>query len=173
MPVNSILTSSSGLNPDSSIRFLAKSTIFTGSPMSRTQIWPPSPITAACSTSWQASGMVMKKRRMSGCVTVTGPPAAIGTEHVTEPHGHVLGPPVLKCEQQQFGDALGGAHDVGGPHGLIGGDQNEVFDSVLAGCHRDVVCPEDVVLDRFEHVRLHQGDVLIGCGMIDHRWPEI
>ena len=38
---------------------------------------PPAPMAAASSTSWAASGIVMKNRRISGCVTVTGPPAAI------------------------------------------------------------------------------------------------
>ena len=49
----------------------------TGAPMSSTKISPPEPIAAASSTNCAASGMVMKKRRISGCVTVTGPPAAI------------------------------------------------------------------------------------------------
>ena len=37
-----------------------RSTIFTGSPMSSTKISPPRPMAAAWSTSWLASGMVMK-----------------------------------------------------------------------------------------------------------------
>ena len=48
------------LKPDSLIKSRAKSTILTGSPMSRMNISPPFPITDAWSTSWQASGMVMK-----------------------------------------------------------------------------------------------------------------
>ena len=44
-------------------------------------------IVAASMTSWQASGMVMKKRVMSGWVTVTGPPLAICSRKrgITEP----------------------------------------------------------------------------------------
>jgi hypothetical protein len=38
----------------------ARSTIFTGSPMSSTKISPPLPISAACSTSCEASGIDMK-----------------------------------------------------------------------------------------------------------------
>ena len=45
--------------------------------MSNTHIWLPSLIVAASITRRQASGMVMKKRLMSGWVTVTGPPFAI------------------------------------------------------------------------------------------------
>jgi hypothetical protein len=55
----------------------ARSTIFTGLPMSSTKISPPSARDAACITSWHASGIVMKYRFMSGCVTVTGPPSSI------------------------------------------------------------------------------------------------
>ena len=49
----------------------------TGVPMSNTNISPPLPSVAASRTSVQASGMVIKKRVISGCVTVTGPPEAI------------------------------------------------------------------------------------------------
>jgi hypothetical protein len=42
------------------ISMRASSTIFTGSPMSSTKIWPDCPISPACSTSCAASGMVMK-----------------------------------------------------------------------------------------------------------------
>src|ERR1039458_5676379 len=38
--------------------------------------------------------------------------AAIGTEHVTESHGDVLGASVLQRQKQQFGHALRSAHDV-------------------------------------------------------------
>ena len=47
------------------------------SPMSITYTWPLSASAAACNTRRAASGMVMKKRVTSGCVTVTGPPRAI------------------------------------------------------------------------------------------------
>src|ERR1039458_6592873 len=55
----------SGLSPDSKIRFLTTSTIFSGSPLSRDQISPPDQVAEAFSSSWQASGTVMKKQRMS------------------------------------------------------------------------------------------------------------
>ena len=55
----------------------ARSTIFTGSPMSRSITWPLLPIVPAWITSCVASGIVIKYRRISGCVTVTGPPRAI------------------------------------------------------------------------------------------------
>jgi hypothetical protein len=51
--------------------------IFTGSPMSSTKISPRPPMAPAWTTSDTASGMVMKYRVISGCVTVTGPPRAI------------------------------------------------------------------------------------------------
>src|ERR1039458_721454 len=76
-----------------------------------------------------------------------GDDAAVRAEHISKAHGHVLGPPVLQRQQQKFGDAFGGAHDVRGPHCFIGGDHDEVFDSVLRRRHGHVVCPEDVVLE--------------------------
>ena len=59
-PVNSMSMSSSGRSPERWIRSRARSTIFTGSPMSRMNTSPPLPIVPACSTSCEASGMVMK-----------------------------------------------------------------------------------------------------------------
>src|ERR1022692_1529625 len=57
--------------------------------------------------------------------------ATIRAQHVAEAHGDVLGAPVLQRQKQQFGDAFRGTHDVGRPHRLVGGDHDEVFDSVL------------------------------------------
>ena len=77
----------SGSRPDSSTMRRARSTILTGSPMSRTKMSPPSAMPFASMTSWTASGMVMKNRVMSGWVTVTGPPWAIWRRKIgsTEP----------------------------------------------------------------------------------------
>lgn len=59
-PVYSIFISTSGSCPERRIRFLAKLSIFTGDPMSRTKISPPSAFVPAESTRLTASGMVMK-----------------------------------------------------------------------------------------------------------------
>ena len=72
-------------------------------------------------------------------------------------------------QEQQLGHALGGAHDVGGTDGFVGGDHDEVFDAVVGGGHGHVVGAEDVVFDGLEDVGLHHGDVLVGCGVIDDR----
>ena len=66
-----------GSLPESRIIVSARSVIFTGSPMSSTYTWPRPPIAPAWTMSCTASGIVMKKRVISGCVTVTGPPRAI------------------------------------------------------------------------------------------------
>ena len=65
----------------------ARSTIRTGLPISNTKISPPLPIVPASRTSLQASGISMKKRMISLCVTVTGPPRLICSLNngITEP----------------------------------------------------------------------------------------
>jgi hypothetical protein len=75
--MNSIATSRSGSFPESRIMLRARSTIETASPMSSTNTWPERPIEPACTISDTASGIVMKKRVISGWVTVTGPPRSI------------------------------------------------------------------------------------------------
>jgi hypothetical protein len=72
------------------MRSRARSTIFTGSPMSSTKISPPCPWRRPAARAAQASGMVMKYRFISGCVTVTGPALRdlllkIGTTEPLEP----------------------------------------------------------------------------------------
>ena len=54
----------------------ARSTMRTGSPMSSTNTSPRPPIAPAWTTSDTASGIVMKNRVISGCVTVSGPARA-------------------------------------------------------------------------------------------------
>ena len=85
-PTNSIGICSS-VRPESSIICRARSRIFTGLPMSSTYTWPRPPIAPAWTTSDAASGIVMKKRVISGCVTVTGPPRSIWRRKIgiTEP----------------------------------------------------------------------------------------
>ena len=59
-PVKAMSTSSYGTSPESRIMSSARSRTLTGSPMSRMNISPPVPSAPACSTSCDASGMVMK-----------------------------------------------------------------------------------------------------------------
>ena len=58
--MNLIGISSSGTKPDSRIRFLATSSTLICSPMSSTNVARSCAKTAACSTSWAASGISMK-----------------------------------------------------------------------------------------------------------------
>ena len=86
-PVYLICISLPSVSPDSMIIFFARSTIFIDCPMSKINISPPLPMAPASSTSWHASGMVMKYLVISGWVTVTGPPLLIWSLNngITEP----------------------------------------------------------------------------------------
>ena len=64
-------------------------------------------------------------------------------------------------------EAFGGAHDVGGVHGLVGGDQDKALTAVD---HRGVggfIGSDGIVLDGLAGAVLHEGDVLVGRGVID------
>ena len=69
------------------MRFSAKVSILTGSPILSTKISPPLANVPACKTRLTASGMVIKYLIMSGWVTVTGPPFLICSlkSGITEP----------------------------------------------------------------------------------------
>ena len=89
--------------------------------------------------------------------------AAPAAEHVAEPHRHEVPPAGLgDLLDDLLRDPLGRAHDVGGAHGLVGGDEHQVLRPVLRGQLRDVPGAEHVVGDRLADVVLHQRDVLVG-----------
>ena len=120
---------------------------------------------------------------MSGCVTVTGPPAAICCSNSgkalpllpsTLPNRTAIKrvPLSLQPLHDQLGHALGHAHDVGWVDRLVGGDQNEIIDPVLPGQQGNVIGAENIIGDGLEAIPLHHGNMLIGCGM-EHRLRPI
>ena len=58
----------------------------------------------------------------------------------------------------------------GGLDGFIRRDHHEVFDSEFGGDRRQVIRAEDVILDGFEGVRLHQGHMFVSRGVVDDGW---
>lgn len=96
---------------------------------------------------------------------------ASGTEHVAEPDGGELRFACLrKVLNDHFSKALRGAHDIRRVDGFVGGDKDEMADAECVGGFSDVFRAEDVVLHRFERVRFHERDVLVGSGVVDHVW---
>ena len=74
--------------------------------------------------------------------------AAPAAEHVAEAHRDEVSPGGLRdLLHDLLGDALGGAHDVGGAHRLVGRDEDEVLHPVLRRQLRDVPGAEHVVGD--------------------------
>ena len=67
--------------------------------------------------------------------------------------------------------ALAGAHDVGGVHGLVRGDQHEALAAVNHGGVGGFIGADGVVLDGFAGAVLHEGHVLMGRGVIDDLGP--
>ena len=128
----------------------------------------------------------MKKRVISGCVTVTGPPAAICSRKrgITLPVEPSTLPkrtmtkrvPVGSLQRlaDQFRQALGGAHHVGRVDRLVGGDQHELLHAVRACAARgEHQRAEHVVEHRLPGVVvLHQRHVLVGGRMKNDRGPH-
>ena len=63
--------------------------------------------------------------------------------------------------------ALGGSHDAGGTHGLVGRDQHEVLRVALRGGAEHVAGPEHVVGDGLGDVAFHQRHMLV-CRRVEH-----
>ena len=64
-------------------------------------------------------------------------------------------------------EALGSAHDVGGVHGLVGGDQDKALTAMHHGGIGRLVGADGVVLDGLTGAVFHEGDVLVGRSVID------
>ena len=136
-PVNTISMSSSGSKPESRIIWRARSTMRTGSPISRMKISPPAPMVAAWRISCDRLGNRHEVARDVGVgdrdraaardlLAEERYDAAVRSEHVAEAHGDEAAAAVLKALHHHLGDALGDAHHAGRPHGLVGRDQHEL-----------------------------------------------
>ena len=70
-------------------------------------------------------------------------------------------------------DALAGAHDIRGVHGLVGGDQDKALTAVNHGGIGGLIGAEGVVLNRLTGAVLHEGDMLMGRSVINDLRPVI
>ncbi len=121
----------------------------------------------------------MKKRVISGLVTVTGPPRSIclrkiGTtepgraEHVAEPHGDEARLDVVALRgrlDDPLADRLRLAHDVLRARRLVGGDEHEAVDAGLDRHLDERARREDVVAHALQRVELEHADVLVRRGV--------
>ena len=98
-----------------------------------------------------------------------GQDAAAAAQHGGKSHRHALHAGVGRVHlREQLADALGAAHDVGGVHRLVGGEQNKGCHLMLrTGCQQ-VFGTQNVGLDRFGRAQLHQRHLFIGCRMEHH-----
>ena len=170
----------SGSRPARRIRSWARSIDATGSPMSSTNRSPLRPSAAASRISRAASGMVMKKRVMSGCVIVSGPPFSscswkIGTTLPVEPstlpnRTETYGRPVRLrgVGDEHLGDPLARAHHARRADGLVGGDEHEALDARRLGGIQHDHRAADVDVHGVGRMLLHHRHVLVGGGVEDH-----
>ena len=155
--------------------FCARSTIRTGSPMSRTKISPWPPIPPAWTTSATASGVVMKYRVMSGCGDRDGAalldlPAEDGDDAAGRPED------VAEADRDEarrhvgivavglddpLAERLALPVDRARVERLVGRDEHEALGRELDGDLRHHLRAEHVVAHRLDRVRLHQRHVLV------------
>jgi hypothetical protein len=123
--------------------------------------------------------------RISGCVTVTGPPARICRRNVgttdprlprtfSESHRHKI-PVMLRrgMLNDLLGNSLRRAHHARRAHSLVGRNQDEMLDIRLDCCINNVARSCDVVSHRLEHVVFHQRNVLVRSGVEDSVWTML
>ncbi len=103
--------------------------------------------------------------------------AAIGTQHVSEPHDHALHPVAARrLRDQHLRKALGRPHHARGPHRLVARDQHELPGTGFVRGFHDGPGAQDVVLHCFGQVGFHERHVLersrvehVGCfGLANH-----
>ena len=152
--------------------------------MSSTKISPRPPIAPAWTTSETASGIVMKYRVISGCVTVTGPPRSIWRRKIgitlpeeprtlpkrtaTKRVGDVAAVP------ERLDDPLADAPSTG-PSRSSGSTALSVETSTKRSASNSTATSattrvaSDVVAHGLDRVRLHQRHVLVRRGVEDDR----
>ena len=85
--------------------------------------------------------------------------------------GQLLGFPLfdlgVEALDDHLAEPLAGAHDVGGVHGLVRGDEHESFAAVDHGRIGGLIGADSVVLDGLAGAVLHEGHVLMGRRVID------
>ena len=98
-----------------------------------------------------------------------GNDAAAGAQHVAEAHQHHgQGGHAVLVLQDHLGQALGGAHDVGGVDRLVAGDVDEALDVEARGhVGQDAGAPGVVAHGLPGVVLFQDGNVLVGGGVVD------
>ena len=98
-----------------------------------------------------------------------GDDAAAGAQHVAEAHQHHgQGGHAVLVLQDHLGQALGGAHDVGGVDRLVAGDVDEALDVEARGhVGQDAGAPGVVAHGLPGVVLFQDGNVLVGGGVVD------
>lgn len=95
--------------------------------------------------------------------------------HVREELGDLVGLARLdlgvKALDDHFAEALRSAHDVGGVHSLVRGDEHEPLAAVDHGRIGGLVGADHVVLHGLAGAVLHEGHVLMGRRVVDHLGP--
>jgi hypothetical protein len=76
----------------------------------------------------------------------------------------------VRALSEEFGDPFGSAHDISRSDCLIRGDHNETFQVKFLGYFEKALCSFDIGEYGFARVKLHDGNMLIGCGVEDHIW---
>ncbi len=69
--------------------------------------------------------------------------------------------------EDEFGDALGGAHDAARLDCFVGGDHQELAGAMFEGGGGEGRCAEDVVGDDGDGILFHERDVFEGGGVED------
>ena len=95
------------------------------------------------------------------------------SEDVAKAHHGEFGAPALRREglQGHLREALAGPHDVGRAHSLVGTDQDEVADPVVARRLRRDKGAKNVVAHPFARVVFNQRHMLVGRRVIDRLRP--
>ena len=97
--------------------------------------------------------------------------AAVGILGVDMERGEFIGASIpdlpVKGLDDHFAQTLGSTHDVGGIHGLVRGNQHKAFAAVHHGGVGRLVGADGVVLDGLTGAGLHEGDMLVGRGVVD------
>ena len=95
--------------------------------------------------------------------------AAIAAQYIAKPYrGKFRSGGLGKALDNQLTDALGSSHDIGGAHGLVGGNQHHFFRMIPVSCLCHDPCAQHIVFNRFIRAVLHQRNMLM-CRRMEYQ----
>ena len=96
---------------------------------------------------------------------------SVASKYVSETYCHELCIILMvQCLHDHLTDTLRCSHNTCRVHRFICGNQYESVCSEGSGCSCQIICTDDIILDRLIRAAFHKRHMLMRCCMVDYVW---